>query len=274
MTWFKSDDSFWRHPKVRKLGKDRLPAVGLWELAGTWCADNVAVNVADGFVPDEQVETWDPRHRYAKRLVAVGLWERAEVEGEQGYVFHDWPDYNPTRATVEADREAWRQRKAEQRAKRAMSLGVSQRDTKGDTQRDSQTESRDSPTVSHNPPVPSRPDPSRTSGGHLGEGPSPTERAGTPPAPSNPLDGQRPADRCTRHRHDEHPPPCGQCADARRAAEAWDADQPERHRRAQLAIARCRLCDGEGWRWHPDGKHLGPTSQRCDHRPRARTEAS
>ncbi|PXY17360.1 hypothetical protein [Prauserella flavalba] len=271
MPWFKSDDSFYRHPKVRKLGKDKLPAVGLWELAGTWCADNVDTNVADGFVPDEQVEAWDPRHRYAKRLVDVGLWERTEVDGEHGYVFHDWADYQPTRATVEAEREAWRERKAEQRRKRKgnTSREVSQRDTTKDTTVDS----RGNPHGSHSTPVPV-PVPVPISG-HLGEGQSPSERAGTPPTPEN-LEGSRPrpADRCPHHLGDERPPPCGACADARRAAEAWDSHQAERHRAAQSAIARCRLCDGEGWRWHPDGKHLGPLTERCDHRPRARSEAS
>lgn len=214
MPWFKSDDSFYRHPKVRKLGKDKLPAVGLWELAGTWCADNVDTNVADGFVPDEQVELWDPRHRYAKRLAEVGLWERTEADGEHGYLFHDWADYQPTRATVEADREAWRQRKADQRAKRKgdASREVSQRDTHKD--------SRDVPSGSHSTPVPV-PVPVPSSG-HLGEGGSAWQRASEPPTPEKLEGGARPADRCPRHTGDEHPPPCGKCADARRAAEAWD----------------------------------------------------
>lgn len=108
MPWFKVDDAFYRHPKVRRLGKDRLPAIGLWQLAGTWCADNVITNVADGFVPDSQIELWDARHRYGKRLVEVGLWERIEIIGEPGYLFHDWSDFNPTKVEVAQRRiEDW-----------------------------------------------------------------------------------------------------------------------------------------------------------------------
>lgn len=53
------------------------------------------------------------------------------------------------------------------------------------------------------------------------------------PTPSKSLEGTRPADRCPRHLHDEHPPPCGPCADARRAAEQWDTAETERA--AQIA---------------------------------------
>ncbi len=38
----------------------------------------------------------------------------------------------------------------------------------------------------------------------------------------------RPPDRCPKHRNDPHPPPCGNCADARRAAETWDDAETER----------------------------------------------
>lgn len=105
MTWFKSDDGFWRHRKVRKLGKDKLGATGLWQLSGTWCADNTT----DGFVPIEQVKEFgDTRLRFAKRLVEVGLWTETECDGEQGYQFHDWANYQPMRDEIEKRRiEDW-----------------------------------------------------------------------------------------------------------------------------------------------------------------------
>lgn len=215
MPWFKSDDSFYRHRKVRKLGKDRLPAVGLWQLAGTWCADNVDTNTADGFVPDEQVDTWDPRHRYAKRLVDVGLWERTEVDGEHGYVFHDWPDYQPTRATVEAEREAWRQRKERSRRK-----------SRRDTDRDSQGESRESPNESHTAPVPV-PVPVPTSGS-VGEG----ESLDVPRA-------NRPPDHCEQHPGGTNDP-CRACADARRSAEQWNTQQQQHKARVAAELDRAR----------------------------------
>lgn len=86
MTWFRVDDKFWQHPKVRRLGRDRLPAVGLWLLAGNWAAANIDTNVADGFVPWELIEITlgDPKRRHAQRLIDVGLWELAEFDGEGG----------------------------------------------------------------------------------------------------------------------------------------------------------------------------------------------
>lgn len=250
MPWFKSDDSLWRHPKVRRLGKDKLAAMGLWELCGTWCADNILTNPRDGFVPDDQVETLDPKHRYAQRLVAVGLWEETTVDGEHGYVFHDWADYNPTRASVEADREEWRTRKANQRKRKRVSQG----DTNEDSREESSRESQPSRSRTR----------SRPSSGHL-EGAGPDSTAGALP---------RPAERCPKHAEDPDPPSCGACASARRAAEAWDRDEPERERQRadadrqrRVAVARCRLCDGDGWRWNPEGKHRGVLSVRCNHEP-------
>lgn len=208
MPWFKSDDSFWRHPKVRRLGKDRLSAVGLWELSGTWCSDNIATNVLDGFVPDEQVEVWDPKHRCAKRLVEVGLWERVEAEGEHGYVFHDWADYNPTKASVEAEREEWRKKKAAQRG-RKVSPGDTTKDTSG-TRGGSPTEFPDPVPVPVPVPI----------SGHLEGGGSPDVTHAAPHP-------QRPSEHC-----DKHPggttAPCRACGDARRAAAAWDTDTEQR----------------------------------------------
>ena len=100
MTWFKVDDGFHDHKKVRRLGKDRTAAVGVWTLCGSWSADTGA----DGFVPTEIVQRHDPREKLAARLVDVGLWHRDEVDGEPGYRFHDWHDYQPTADEVEEKR--------------------------------------------------------------------------------------------------------------------------------------------------------------------------
>src|SRR5262249_24245031 len=127
MAWFKVDDGFRDHRKVRKLGKDKIAAVGLRTLCGSWAADTET----DGFVPWEIVDQYDSRRGYARLLIAVGLWIPFSNEGEDGIQFHDWAEYQPTRAQREIEREAWRRRKANQR-KRKMSPG----DTSEDTQRD------------------------------------------------------------------------------------------------------------------------------------------
>lgn len=67
-----------------------------------------------------------------------------------------------------------------------------------------------------------------------------------------------PPARCDDHIRDLSPPPCGACADARRALEAWEAQRrtddqtarsAEAHQRAELtrmAIDACGICDHDG----------------------------
>jgi hypothetical protein len=86
VTAFRVDDKFHDHPKVRKLGDDQLVAVGLWTLCGSWTSGRAPA----GFVPTEVVQRFDRKERYARRLVEVGLWCLAEVDGETGYRFYQW----------------------------------------------------------------------------------------------------------------------------------------------------------------------------------------
>lgn len=281
MPWFKVDDKFHDHPKVRRLGKDKLAAIGLWALCGSWAGDTTS----DGFVPLEIVQRHDPRERVAARLVAVGLWHKVTKGGEPGYEFHQWDERQPTRASIEAEREEWRGRKARQRKKstrdsrgthagqpvdnsvdvptgnenpgqksdqETVTTAVIHRGYRevaeapghhggdpqgGPTSEDDQLSRRDSRGSHADVRYPSRPVPSRTSG-HPGEGTSPLARADeTPPAPRCPKHEQTPADG-----------PCGKCADARRAREAWeDADAARREhiaRDIERAVADPRQrCD-------------------------------
>lgn len=113
MTWFKVDDQLPDHRKVRKLGADRLAAMGLWTLCGAWASGN-----SDGFVPLEVVTRYDPKLRYTERLCAVGLWETATDDGEQGYVFHDWSEYRQPRGREEKKRSDTRRRVQEFRGRK------------------------------------------------------------------------------------------------------------------------------------------------------------
>jgi hypothetical protein len=99
--WFKVDDKLHDHRKVRKLGRDKLPGLGLWTACGSWSA----ANVTDGFVPQDVVQRYDPKGRYARVLVAVGLWVEEIVDGEDGYRFHDWDEYQPSSTEVEERRK-------------------------------------------------------------------------------------------------------------------------------------------------------------------------
>jgi hypothetical protein len=101
--------------------------------------------------------------------------------------------------------------------------------------------------------------------------PSPLEglpNRGTSPGPPTPNpNGPRPSDRCLRHIHTAAPPPCGDCADARRTAESWDADQLQAAKAQQQAflaeIDACAACDEHGWVLddHPDADE--PALTRC-----------
>jgi hypothetical protein len=110
VTWFRVDDQFAGHPKVVRIPrKVRLQALGLWLAAGCRCAQYLT----DGFVSEEDLAELGGTPALAQALVDArvrpgdpGLW--LVVDG--GWQFHDWHLYQPTRASVEAEREATRKR--------------------------------------------------------------------------------------------------------------------------------------------------------------------
>lgn len=184
MTWFKVDDAFYRSGKVRRLGNERVAAVGLWTLCGNWSGDNLT----DGFVPWEVIEDWDPGRVIAKKLIAAKLWAPASIDDEEGVQFHDWGDWQPTRTDVMTRRKADAERRARWREARKAAQ-MSRRDAPRDETRDEtrdpsrdasqlnlkepaqQEVSRRDPTVSSRGasrvgsalPDPTRPDPTRSS---------------------------------------------------------------------------------------------------------------
>ena len=124
MPWFKVDDKFHDHRKSRAAKK---AAVGVWTLAGSWCADNLM----DGFVPRSVLSRWGTPAD-AKRLVDSGLWVESERDGEKGWQFLNWHEFQPSKAEVEAEREAtkervraWREGKRRNGVSNAVTNGVS-----------------------------------------------------------------------------------------------------------------------------------------------------
>jgi len=142
MVWFKIDDGFWSHPKVLELSDG---AVALWARAGAYSAGHLT----DGVVKGSTLRLLASDRDHAVELVLAGLWD----EHPDGYVFHDWVDYQPTREQVEAEREATRARVAKSRERRSGN-GVSN----GVTAPVSNGVSNSAPSR----PVPSRPDPTMT----------------------------------------------------------------------------------------------------------------
>lgn len=108
MPWFKVDDGFHGHPKVMDLS---LAAVGLWTLAGTWCANYLT----DGEIHLKAIQRLGGTKKQAKELVSSGLWaeKRPEI-----YQFCDWNDYQPTKEVVQAERAQARERMKDLRSKR------------------------------------------------------------------------------------------------------------------------------------------------------------
>jgi hypothetical protein len=105
MTWFKVDDHLHAHSKAVRAGTE---AMGLWVLAGSWSA----AEESDGWVPGYMLVRLAGvgADDAAERLVAAGLWEHTEQDGDAGYRFHAWDEYQPTSAQLEAKREQARER--------------------------------------------------------------------------------------------------------------------------------------------------------------------
>lgn len=112
MPWFKVDDKIHSHPKARRAG---LAAMGLWGLAGSHCMDYLT----DGVVERWFVESWPKGVKLAGELVAVGLWD----EHPDGWQFHDWDDYQPTRDKVLTERAATKERVERWRAEHRNATG-------------------------------------------------------------------------------------------------------------------------------------------------------
>jgi len=92
--WFKVDDTLAFHAKTLTAGN---AAMGLWVRAGAWSMQTLS----DGFIPTQVARQLGTKHE-ADRLVFAGLW----VEKDDGYLFHEWDQRQPSRAKVFTTREA------------------------------------------------------------------------------------------------------------------------------------------------------------------------
>ena len=107
MVDFRVDDGFPNHPKTVGLPHE---AIGVWLLAGCWCARYLT----DGYIPTEAMQQITRRRQPINDLVNRNLLQ--QIEG--GYLFVDWLDYQRSRDQVAKERDAGRERLAKWRAKR------------------------------------------------------------------------------------------------------------------------------------------------------------
>lgn len=103
MPWFRVDDNFAFH---RKAVRASNAALGLWVRAGAWAM----AQLTDGEIPAEIVRMLGTE-KQAEQLVACGLWERTRA----GWRFHEWAEWQPSKAKLESERAATRERVARAR---------------------------------------------------------------------------------------------------------------------------------------------------------------
>lgn len=156
MTYFRVDDKLHDHRKSRRARKSpeggrSAAALGLWVLAGSWSM----ANATDGWVPADELDRWDDEgEQLAEQLVAAELWHHHEHDGEAGYLFHEWDEWQHSQAYL-AER---RRRKAEHmrtvRAnERAADQGKEGVDSHVDSHAEDTGQSSDDPVGSTNNPT-------------------------------------------------------------------------------------------------------------------------
>lgn len=125
--WFRVDDTFLGHPKAVGLSND---ALATWTRAGDWCA----WQLTDGAFGRDQLAEFagdaDDPDAVAADLLRRRLWEPGAEDGQ--VQFHDWTDWNPSRAKVLARRKAGANRLARWRENRTAGNAVSNPVSGGD----------------------------------------------------------------------------------------------------------------------------------------------
>lgn len=165
MPWGKVDDNLYDHPKLDRLGRSRLPSIGLHFLAISWCNRWLT----DGSLPRERVLKLGGTVALADLLVHAGLWER---DGED-YRIHDFLDFNQSRDQVVRGREQrseagriggrarWRNRSDEPEDPPAGASSGSPKRPRGGPSSDAPSVSSSTPGKhARARPGPARPDPS------------------------------------------------------------------------------------------------------------------
>jgi hypothetical protein len=99
VSWVRIDDKAWSHPKFASLPAG---AVRLWMFALCWCNQQES----DGFVPRSMLRVLRGTSSDASALVASCLW----VESEDGWRFHDYLQYQPSRDQLSAQRNSTKER--------------------------------------------------------------------------------------------------------------------------------------------------------------------
>ncbi len=107
MAWFKVDDSWWSHPKTLQLSD---AAIALWARAGSYSCQHLT----DGAISRQELRLLGGSAKSVTELVKVGYWD----EVTEGWLFHDWEQYQEHSDVVKKRREDARERMRTVRANR------------------------------------------------------------------------------------------------------------------------------------------------------------
>lgn len=262
MPWFYVDDGFSDSKPIMNLPTTpvrvpmRIAVAGAWVLAGSWSAKEET----DGYIPHAKLKSL-----LVPKSVVAALCEPGPLDASlccpesDGILVKNWAKWQPTKAENQAKRKREAEKKRNQRRRgRNYVPGIDDQMSPGDTPGDIDTASK---IVS---PGESR-------------GPDPTHPLvetyeGVYPVGSGPDSAHTPSPFC-----DNHPTgtrnKCGDCANARRAFEAWELIETDRQREAAEIAATQRLADVaaradcpicHGTNWIPDTD----PAVRCNHQPK------
>lgn len=153
MSWAKLDDRFHDNRKVRRAWLNYPPAVGLYVMALTYCAQHETDGRVDGEFVLVNMPAKRERERMTSALVDAGLWALSE----DGWLVCNYLEFNPSRSDLDEKRRKDADRKARGRNSPTRPTNVHADSTR--TPNGLQAESAWSPLSVQ--PESARPDPTR-----------------------------------------------------------------------------------------------------------------
>lgn len=225
MPWFYVDDGFSDSKPIMNLSTApvrvpmRIAVAGSWVLGGSWSAKEET----DGYIPHSKLKSLLVPRSVVAAMCAPGPLDASLCCPESdGILVKNWAKWQQTKAETAAKRKREAEKKRNQRRRgRNYVTGIDDQMSPGDTLGDIDDASENvSPGESRSPyPTP----------------PQVVTTECVSPVGSNPDPAHTPSPFC-----DHHPggtrTRCGDCANARRAFEAWEQSQTDRDREATDAV--------------------------------------
>lgn len=225
MPWFYVDDGFSDSKPIMNLPTTpvrvpmRVAAAGAWVLGGSWSAKEET----DGFIPYPKLKSLLIPKSVVAALCDPGPLDAALCCPESdGILVKNWAKWQQTKAENAAKRKREAEKKRNQRRRgRNYVPSIDGQLSLGGIPGDTDTDSKDvSPGESRGP------DPTH---------PSVVTNEGVYPVGSGPDSTHTPTPFCDKHPNGTRDR-CGDCANARRAFDAWKAEQADREREATEAV--------------------------------------